>query len=151
MKTRTKFVSNSSSSSFIVIALSGDMCDRNMLEWDNGPLVVDYDFGTTEFGWGPEKISDTPSKICFAYIRALYAEQPTLISMLESVIKEHTKCSEIEWQIALEGDYKHFYYAYIDHQSIEGSDNMEMFNSEDDLKQFLFCKDSYIQLDNDNH
>jgi hypothetical protein len=72
--------------------------------------------------------------------------------MLEEVIKENTGAIDIDWRIST--DYhppEGYTWAYIDHQSAacEGS-NTEMFNSRDDLKNFLFCPDSLIQTGNDN-
>ena len=73
--------------------------------------------------------------------------------MLEKVIKDHTGVKEIQWKFA--GSWKDededLPYAYIDHQSsaAEG-ENIECFQSEESLKDFIFGHDSFIQGGNDN-
>lgn len=136
MKIRSGFVSNSSSSSFIVIGY-GDEESLNSCSdvLKLGPL------GETEFGWGPKTITDMHSRINFAKIQA--EGNLKWEDMLESVIKKNAKCKSIEWDL---GEWY-----YIDHQSAACEDaNIEMFDSEDDLRRFLFCEDSRIELDNDN-
>ena len=156
MKFRNGFVSNSSSSSFIVIDAPSYLpfCS------DEEHLVVDRGFGTYEFGWGPEDVMDMGARVIFSYIQAtetevtvdplleqaLIATQRSnnlLLDMLEEVIKENSNVKSIEWNLGND--------AYIDHQShgSEGS-NMEMFESKQSLKDFIFGSKSYIHLDNDN-
>jgi hypothetical protein len=141
------FVSNSSSSSFVVIGRKGltkpDFCD---------PLIVDKNLGETEFGWGPATILDCGSRIIFAYIQTAYGENKERLNILEKAIKEYCNISNVVWKITMEcGGDDGKDWGYIDHQSsyIEGK-NLEIFESEDVLKQFLFTKDSAIILDNDN-
>jgi hypothetical protein len=143
MKIRIGFVSNSSSSSFIVI---GDVEDCSYLlkpeiydGADNG-FVVFGTKGETDFGWGPETITDIYSRINFAYIQS--ENNPNWREMLEEVLKSTVSCDAIVWEIN----------GYIDHQSHASSGaNTELFDSKDTLRRFLFCDDSLIQLDNDNH
>ena len=146
MKIRSGFVSNSSSSSFVVINAK-----KGYLKPDfNNPLVVDYTFGTTEFGWGPDIIYDLEGRIIFAYLQYLYTKKEEWLEMLERVIKNNTLVKNIEWIIEID-NYKLNVYAYIDHQSssAEGM-NTEIFDSEQTLKDFIFGNGSYIQLENDN-
>lgn len=162
MKIRTGFVSNSSSSSFVVIDSSAGY--ERLEDDDNG--VFGPGRGESEFGWGPECIKDIPSRINFAFLQAnyaapehdallekartiLYGHSNHYVRMLEEVIKENSNIKEITWNF-VEDEFG-FESGYIDHQSnaSEGQ-NMEIFNSKDALRDFIFGRNSYIQLDNDN-
>ena len=139
MKERIGFVSNSSSSSFIVIGNGESEGYFVKPEVSDGCIVFGKK-GETEFGCGPERITDVFSRINFAHIQA--ENKPEWQEMIDDIIKNEIGCDTILWELS----------GYIDHQSsaCEGS-NVEMFNSEDSLRRFLFCDDSFIQLDNDNH
>jgi hypothetical protein len=149
MKIRTGFVSNSSSSSFVVISKKGAYIKP---KWGKN-LIVDHNFGGTEFGWGPGKVSDIGSKIIFCYLQAQYVEKEDWIEMLEEVIKENTKVSSIEWKttiISTADDNPNC--GYIDHGSNSEEDkNTEIFSSKKALRDFIFNDASFIILDNDNH
>jgi hypothetical protein len=139
MKTRGGFVSNSSSSSFIIISNNSNLSIPN---YKGDDLVVDSSFGTDQFGWEFEEYYDFGSKVIFSYLQARAINNQTWLNMLETVIKSNCNVSDITWQL---DD------AYIDHQSssCEGQ-CVEMFDSEDQLKQFLFNNSSYIKTGNDN-
>lgn len=148
-KVRKGFVSNSSSSSFVVIG-TGKL---EKIEVDR-ELVVGHS-GTTEFGWDETQYSGMWSLINFAYLQT--DGRPEWLEMLETVIKEHLGCSSIVWLInSGYGDlpdtpHGGYVWGYIDHQSsaCEG-ENTEIFENADILKRFLFSRDSYIQGGNDN-
>jgi hypothetical protein len=163
MKIRSGFVSNSSSSSFIVIKNGGSL-DIPYNKVDYGVLDVPETFeGKCQFGWERETSNDIGSKINFCYIQAQYFESDDALTekalhaigessnlhmtMLEEVLKETLKVHEINWNIDLTSN--NF---YIDHQSsaVEG-ENLEMFESKEALRDFIFCPDSEIHTDNDNN
>jgi hypothetical protein len=148
MKIRSGFVSNSSSSSFIVIK------PKTTDNYPNYPehLIVDSSFGETEFGWGPERIDLSGSKIIFAYLQTQYASEPEWLKMLEDAIRNNCGVKTIEWKLTTQYGEDDLDHAYIDHQSHAGEgENTEMFDSEENLKNFLFNAASFIMLDNDNY
>ncbi len=144
MKIRTGFISNSSSSSFVIIDASTGYVDFN------SSLSFGFE-GRTEFGWGPEVLRDVHSKINFAYLQAI--KNPKNIKMLEEVIHKYTGSNkEIVWNITDEYDCKNKVYGYVDHaSSAEEGKNLEIFKNKKALKDFLFGHKSKIILDNDNH
>lgn len=148
MKIRNGFVSNSSSSSFIVINGRGQLSLPLLKSMGDKYGVYHIgENGHTDFGWEQTKYSDTDSKINFAYLQAArYVNLDKSIewlSMLNDSIKRNTGATAVMPM---------YDQGYIDHQSCasEGS-NTEMFNSPGALDDFLFGEGSYIQGDNDNH
>ena len=101
---------------------------------------------------GPEKITDFPSRLIFAYLQYLYVKNihPEWLKMLDKVLRCNLDVNTIVWDISLDWDLGNA--CWIDHQSCSSEDeNTEIFDNEDALTQFLFGDSSYIQLDNDNH
>lgn len=140
MKTRIGFVSNSSSSSFVVIGTEGDCSDLLKPCIKQGSISLGTE-GKTEFGWGPETLTDIFSRINFARIQSEYNIE--WAKMLDKVIMDNTGCDYIFWNLGgmFEG-------SYIDHSSsAREGENTEIFDSEEDLRRFLFCIDSKIVLD----
>jgi hypothetical protein len=147
VQTRYGFVSNSSSTNFIVIAAG-----KQTAQTPTSTYIIGEE-GHSTFGWAFNKYDDVHSKINFAWIQAKYAEKdhPEWMKMLEVVIAEAFQANSIECKLSLEFDEENKRYAYIDHQSAYCDDkNCEMFDSMENLEQFLFCPNSYIQGGNDN-
>lgn len=143
MKIRNGFVSNSSSSSFIVINDSGNKVHPSF----GDVLEIRMTDGEYEFGWQVEEYYDFNSKFNWCYIIASYQaeeEKERLHRMLIETIEEELGVPvEVNWNAQSEYDY------YIDHGSVEDH-NMAMFDSKEDLKAFLFDPASYIHNTNDN-
>lgn len=148
MKIRTGFVSNSSSSSFVVI-------DKGPIEDWNIPdelrllteLTVVSPNGNYEFGWERITYYEVWDKINFAYLqtRVAWDNGEEWRNMLSNVLKKYTSIKEILWTDT-NGDM-----GYIDHQSSASEgENTEIFESEEVLAQFLFNRKSVIVGNNDN-
>lgn len=164
MKIRSGFVSNSSSSSFIVIG-----CKTKVIPDHTSVLTVPDDFGgKLDFGWEVEDSFDFGSKLNFAYLQSQYLhdreDDPLLkqalevtqghsniqLKMIEDVLKEEMGVKEIVWNFTID-EYGDISEGSIDHQSAAGEgSNIEMFESKDALARFLFSPDSKIHTCNDN-
>lgn len=131
MKIRSGFVSNSSSSSFVVIGSGTQDAPK-----PGTVLKFDYD-GETQFGWGPELVFGMQSRLNWAILQAEY--YPELCGAIRAAI-ESVGCT---WDDTAEVD------GYIDHQSIGNS--LEIFDSTSNMVAFLFGENSFIRVDNDNH
>lgn len=174
MKIRIGFVSNSSSSSFIVIGknkikksflrhISNECLDRT----DSFTIEVPETFkGETRFGWADYipvgENDDFATRLNFAALQIAYikSKDPNVAKkwndLLNKVFKEETNCS-IKNNFYLKPKFyincfdEHEYVGYIDHQSNASENkNTEMFKNYDSLRRFIFASDSYIMLDNDN-
>lgn len=137
MKIRNGFVSNSSSSSFIVIGKN-----YNKFNTYNDTYTI-FENGETEFGWDFTKYDDIDDRINFAFLQAEYIGKEDMVT---ECIKEATGVKNVA-VLSHNGDNE--VYAYIDHQSV-GDENVRMFANKDTLKRFMFCNDSYIKTGNDN-
>lgn len=143
MKIRNGFVSNSSSSSFIVINNSGTKVHPP----HSDSLTINMTDGEYQFGWQVEEYYDFNSKFNWCYIIATYSDEDEMLrlhQMLTEAIEEELGVPvEVNWNAKSEYDY------YIDHGSVEDH-NKAMFDSKEDLKAFLFDPASYIHNTNDN-
>jgi hypothetical protein len=132
MKTRHGFVSNSSSSSFILIS------DRLTMDHQHGTNLLQ---GEYEFGWEQNLYDGVASKVNFSLLIGSVEQ----IEQTKRVFKEYTghDLDEEEVEDVLR-------MGYIDHQSV-CEENREMFESDEKLRYFLFNPYSLIETDNDNH
>jgi hypothetical protein len=170
VKIRFGFVSNSSSTSFVVIE-KGDL--ELPHDFYDSELNIPQDFPSSyyEFGWGPGVHSDVGSKINWAVLQLLYYEEEDKLlekayqaigskgrefQLLEDVLKERFHISKVNFNLTTSYDEaKHNsnkIEAYIDHQSASCEDpgQMHIFDSKEKLEQFLFCPASFVEEDNDN-
>ncbi|RPI83174.1 MAG: hypothetical protein EHM34_05725 [Nitrosopumilales archaeon] len=139
MKIREGFVSNSSSTSFIVIGKTGNL---NKVTSNDDKIYVDHDTGY-KFDWDHTITDDPKGLIAFAWMQAQYQKKPEWVEMIKEVVFETTGCELIcSIDITRDG-----YISCIDHQSAEED---KMFKSKDILKSFIFDKDSYVEMSNDN-
>lgn len=139
---KSVFETNSSSTHSISISDSGKI-NPNSLFVDNGICKI-Y---TRDFGWEEKVYYDTPTKAayCLTYIKN-YNCKYILKEMLIKVIKEVTGANKV---VFVKSNSKYNPWGYIDHQSLEVCE--EVFNSEEDLKSFIFNENSFLKTDNDNH
>jgi hypothetical protein len=125
--------------------------------------------GCYEFGWETRNYTDIGSKINWVVLQLLYLEEDDELlkkayqavgirnhefQILEEILKEVFCVDKVNFNLTLDGtgtrdiDIE----GYIDHQSVcnENYHNLDIFESKETLKQFLFCPDSYIVGGNDN-
>jgi hypothetical protein len=143
MKTRSGFVSNSSSSSFIICGSSGVRVKIPDYLINDGVLTLNEGIGETEFGWGPDAYYPIDHRLSLCVVALQYINDRSYYAdMLSGVIKlEDPRITEV---VIPSEDY-----GYIDHQSIP--ELTSMYDNVEKLRDFLFDASSYIRTDNDNH
>jgi hypothetical protein len=147
MKIRNGFVSNSSSSSFIVCGTSGHYDDIPEHYIKDGVLDI-RNIGETEFGWGPEKYYSINNRLSLCAVALQYLGDPEYgYQMLQEVISEND--DRVHTVIAENEDDHGYRSSYIDHQSVP--EMICMYESKEELKKFIFDSSSFITVDNDNH
>lgn len=165
MKIRTGFVSNSSSSSFIVYGTSmfNENAEKNFKSYLH--RFIDYDIfrynPPTGFGWEFEIYNDWMTKFDWAFLQMyyhLYDHEYTYYydTMLELIKLYFPEVRKIETkrfgdeEYSDNDDYENDEPdGYIDHQSI-GGENAEMLEDVNGLRNFILCDDSFICGQNDN-
>lgn len=180
MKRRFGFVSNSSSSSYIVLSREKPMDNDyfNLIRTDihicdtDGKVYVPNDKGQTEFGWQVESYNGFLDKLNFVFCQIGYlikeddegnfefppkeGKAQEFLKMLEEALLKkglvpHYVMTEKDAEEAGMTIFWKSWEFYIDHQSCaKEGNNLQMFRSQEDLENFLFNWGSYIQCDNDN-
>jgi hypothetical protein len=141
MKREKVFETNSSSTHAISISTNENLID---MLFPNSDGVLVFDGG--EFGWQWEKFNDAETKANYCAVHVqMYC--PGQKELFESAIKEITGAKEIKYNFS--SDYgTTINYAYIDHDSVGVVG--KAFESENTLKRFIFCFESWLCLGNDN-
>ena len=137
MKTIRKnvFETNSSSTHSISISMEDNVLDIMIPSYDG---VIKLDGG--QFGRSWDKFNDPNSKASYAAL-ADFSQR----SFIEEIIKEHTGAEEVVFNFS--DDYGHPNWSYIDHNGEH--DIMEMFESKEKMKQFIFNPKSWLYTGSD--
>ena len=140
MKTIRKkiFETNSSSTHSISLAYNECVRDEAMIDYSdiNNPKII---LKGGEFGWEIEIYNDALTKANYCALDFYNNEE--LTELLKETIEEFM---EVPVEINID-----FNNSYIDHQS-DGTAREELC-TKDDLLNFIFDPNSYLQTDNDNH
>ena len=160
MKIRTGFVSNSSSSSFVVISERKDKeeFDEKELKYLFNSMDEDdeedwnglFPEGECKFGWQVKNYHDAPSKWNWLVLQAFYAQMEgdfKFVQILEDYAKELNprlvinlkKLSNEENELEV----------YIDHQSIYPEDTFDKIK-EIGISRWLMDYKCYVHNSNDN-
>lgn len=176
MKSRHGYVSNSSSSSFVVVQEKAvkamharkEPLDESYLkelfsreierkdELNEGKWIGLFDAGVKEFGWDIENYYDEETKWNWMVMQAYYGgsegSQFTNLDYrwrLEEFLDNLLgRKIQIDWDgiAKLENDID----AYIDHQSIDTEETFAMVDRVG-ISEFLLSQDTFVHTDNDNH
>ena len=154
MKLRANFVSNSSSSSYVVVPENyhsniNDDYARLKVAFEFSENYEDWDGfldGETCFGWQEQEYHDFESKWNWLVLQAFYGGQK-YIEIINDFLSSISNRIELNWSSV--EDAENNANAYIDHQSIDAQrtfDEIEPIG----ISNFLLDSQCYIQNGNDN-
>lgn len=177
MKIRFDFVTNSSSSQFMVYtktSLSEELEDKierhgyfvNLARQAVGSIMEEYvdlggvkqkyytldldSFAQTEFGWECVEYKNFWDKLSWSVLQIRHTHQQSDADELESKLIEvaNEVMCELDPQIRIDS-FKNE--GYIDHQSVGFEELRQAFKNMDSLRAWLLDETNYVQGDNDNH
>lgn len=157
MKVRIGFVSNSSSSSFVVV--SDGILDQETedafiesIRKKHVKFVPFQNGAECKFGWEEKEYNDVDTKLNWAFLQAYYAKKQMANEKPLALLRLLFKCHRIDidecaLDKAVDSDL-----AYIDHQSCcyESERHLDIFKSSVKLRSFLFDSRSRLVTGNDN-
>lgn len=163
MKARLGYVSNSSSSSFMVENPGVDDISREANEREAEAYIVSHaldeielhgkwngllEEGETKFGWQEEEYHDIASKWNWLVLQAFYGGQNEM-TLIDNYLNRLDSRIHVNWNDVEERDDKA--YAYIDHQSVSPIDTFHFIEMVGGIGEW--CGDWYcfISNGNDNH
>ena len=169
MKNRKDFVSNSSSSSFIVITDSG-VFDASRSRGLEVVSLPNQELGETGFGWQTERYRDFWSKLNWCAIavsdkREMEKDESSEERRKKEIFKPWFRAADMEQklkdvcrelgydvEVRQKDGEDSWDYGYVDHQSAIYMEpaNARMFETTKALRDFLTNSGSYIDNSNDN-
>lgn len=141
MKTVRHAVFETNSSSTHSISINSDTELYGSITPDENGVIT---LTGGRFGWEWKRYNDCLTKANYCAIDSDGSDEKR--NMLREVIMEHTGASDVVFQVTT--SYKDDEYSYIDHQSVGTSH--PTFSSKENLKNFIFNRNSYLFTGNDN-
>ena len=129
---RAVFETNSSSMHSITVSNKKGVLEILSLDPDGITLTIDCD---QDFGWGMQTHYDATTKAAYCVLDGMD------LDLLEKVLKDQTGAKVIHYKNEDKGN--------IDHQSY-GTAKEELYDY-DRVRDFIFNRDSELEIDNDNH
>lgn len=101
-----------------------------------------------EFGWGIDKFTDAATKAsyCYTYLQYTGSYKEGLQDRLKRVIQEQTKAKDVVFENSSDEYYPE---GYIDHKSTDVCG--DVFESDENIRNFIFNPSNVLVIDNDNH
>lgn len=141
------FETNSSSSHSVSVASPDQMVLDSLYPDENGVLRI----SGGEFGWEWREYNDalTKAQYMITYCKSSYVKEHSdeYLEILKSVLLEQTGAFELE---IITPANEYYEYGYIDHQSIEDNPLDYLFDDPEQLRNFIFSKNSWLFTGNDN-